>query len=146
MILQPVTFRGRISRCLAHGAGCMLIIGMIGLSAAHATAPPPDENSGGGSRISDEAVYQIDPASVPARPRPILELGNPFLGSGDIAAGIELPGGAVWQPSLLLFGTLRTAVQTFDDGDDVQSEWASRLDLFANLLQRLQLQRRRRSR
>jgi hypothetical protein len=67
------------------------------------------------------------------RPRPWLEVGAPFLGTGPLGEGFELPGGAMWQPSLVVFGTYRGAVQTFDDGDERYSEWANRLDLFANL-------------
>ncbi len=86
------------------------------------------------SRISDEVVpYQ--PQLVPKRPQPI-ELGPPFLGTGKIKAGYEMPGGAVWQPQLLVWGTARTAVQAFDpegDGDTRVSDWSNRLDVFGEL-------------
>jgi hypothetical protein len=85
-----------------------------------------------GSRLTAERI-PLDPAAVPERPRPILELGNPFLGSGTLEKGIELPTGAVWQPSLLVFGTLRTAYQSFDDEAGRNSELVGRLDLFGNL-------------
>lgn len=62
-----------------------------------------------------------------------MELGEPFLGRGEISPVFELPTGAVWQPSLLLFGTLRSAIQTFDNGDGSIDEWANRADLFAQL-------------
>lgn len=57
---------------------------------------------------------------------------NPFLGLGAITPGFESPTGAVWQPSLIIFGEYRSAVQTFNNGDDEITEWANRLDLFAN--------------
>ena len=85
------------------------------------------------SRISDESVSLIDPDDFPRRPRPLLELGNPFLGSGTLRPGFRLPGGAVWQPSLLAFGTYRVALQGFNDGGTTVSELSHRLDLFANL-------------
>ncbi len=85
------------------------------------------------SRLSDEPSPPFDADSIPTRPKPLLELGNPFLGAGELDPGFEMPGGAVWQPSLLIFGTYRTALQTFDDGERSFSEWANRLDLFANL-------------
>ncbi len=85
-----------------------------------------------GSRLTAERI-PLDPDSVPQRPRPLLELGNPFLGSGTLKKGFELPTGAVWQPSLLVFGTLRTAYQSFDNEAGRYSELASRLDLFGNL-------------
>lgn len=91
------------------------------------------------SYVTGEA-YPYDVESVPqVRPRPLFELGDPFQGQGFLNDGIELPGGAVWNPSLLVFGTFRTAVQAFDDGVrrpngfDYRSEWANRLDLFVNL-------------
>ena len=85
------------------------------------------------SALSDEPVrLQVD--SMPERPRPILEVGDTFLGSGNISPGINLATGAVWQPSFQAWGTFRTAVQSFDDGEnDRISEWANRLDLFGQL-------------
>ena len=84
------------------------------------------------SRLSDELIpLQIE--GFPERPPYLLELGNPYLGTGRIKRGIQLPTGAVWQPSLIAFGNLRTAVQTFDDDGRRVTEIATRLDLFANL-------------
>lgn len=93
------------------------------------------------SRLSDEPIpLQLD--KVPDRPRLLLELGDTFLGTGALGPEITLPTGAVWRPSLWVFGTLRTAVQTFDNdipvdgtasGASQRSEWANRLDLFGNL-------------
>ena len=96
-----------------------------------------DENGNKTSRISDESAPILDESVVPDRPWR-LELGSPFLGTGTIKPGYELPGGAVLQPSLLIFGSFRTAVQTFKNplgpgGDQAFSEWANRLDIFANL-------------
>ena len=48
--------------------------------------------------------------------QPLVELGEPFLGTGTLKPGFRLPTGAVWQPALLLFGTFRTAVQSSDGG------------------------------
>jgi len=103
----------------------------------HADGQDPGPDSGhdsghGASRLTDEHIpLQVE--SVPQRPKFLLELGNPYLGTGRIKPGFELPTGAVWQPSLILFGTLRTALQTFTDGPDERTEWANRLDLFGNL-------------
>ncbi len=110
------------------------------LVCAVAAAVSPADAAGGSetedghrtSRISDESAPRIDPDTMPSRPKPILELGNPFLGTGNIEPGFELPTGAMWQPSLMVFGTYRTAIQTFDDGEDGRAEWTQRLDLFAN--------------
>lgn len=85
-----------------------------------------------GSRLSDIPIpLQVE--DVPDRPSLLLELGEPFLGAGPLGPEIELPTGAVWRPSLWVFGTHRMAVQTVDDGATRVSEWAHRLDVFANL-------------
>ncbi len=84
------------------------------------------------SELSDDYVpLQLE--GFPKRPRYLLELGNPYLGTGRIHPGFKLPTGAVWQPSLVLFGALRAALQTFDAGPVRFTELATRLDLFANL-------------
>ncbi len=85
-----------------------------------------------GSRLSDVPLpLQVE--DVPHRPSLLVELGEPFLGTGPFGPEIELPTGAVWRPSLWVFGTHRMAVQTAGDGATRVSEWAHRLDLFANL-------------
>ncbi|MCH7674528.1 hypothetical protein IH879_06210 [candidate division KSB1 bacterium] len=85
-----------------------------------------------GSRLTDEYIpLQLE--GFPERPRPILEIGQNFLGTGTLAQGIKLPTGAVWQPYFMLFGTLRSGLQSFNDGEDQFSEWANRFDLFGNL-------------
>ena len=111
-----------------------------GPDGAHA-APPggghddPAGTSGvghAGSGLSDEHLpLQLD--AVPDRPKPLLELGPPFLGAGEIGPGFTLPGGAVWRPAFLLFGALRSGLSTFGDGTVRSSEWANRIDLFGNL-------------
>lgn len=84
------------------------------------------------SRLTDEAIpLRFD--DFPQRPRPILEIGENFLGTGTLNQGFRLPTGAVWQPYFIVFGTARSALQSFDNGDDQVSEWANRLDLFGNL-------------
>ncbi len=84
------------------------------------------------SELPDDYIpLQLD--THPKRPRPLLEIGPPLLGSGRIGRGFTLPGGAVWRPSFLLFGTLRSAINTFDDGFTRSTEWANRIDLVGNL-------------
>ena len=121
----------------AHGfaVACALSLCAGAIAAPDDRSPPEEETvitESSPSRLSDEPLpLLVD--EVPERPSPLLELGAPFLGTGAIGPGMELPTGAVWQPSLLLFGTLRSALQTFDDGETTVSEWANRLDLFGNL-------------
>ncbi len=84
------------------------------------------------SRLSDVPLpLQVE--DVPERPSLLLELGEPFLGPGPLGPEVALPTGAVWRPALWVFGTHRMAVQTVDDGATRMSEWAHRLDVFANL-------------
>ncbi|MDJ0841584.1 MAG: hypothetical protein QNK37_34065 [Acidobacteriota bacterium] len=89
---------------------------------------------GEGSNLPDDKG-PVKTDEVPKRPKPILELGEPFLGTGTLSPGFTLPTGAVWQPQLLVFGSLRTAVQSNDLGGENSriDEWANRMDLFTNL-------------
>jgi hypothetical protein len=84
------------------------------------------------SRLSDKCKVL---AVIPKRPHALIELGEPFLGTGTLHKGIKLPGGAVWQPALLAFGTIRTAVQggRFNPGSVDVGEAVGRVDLFGNL-------------
>ena len=91
--------------------------------------------AGGHWELSSEPTKYLADEDLPPRAKPLLELGPRFLATGNIEKGFILPTGAVWTPSLWVYGTLRSAYQTFDtpgDNDEVQ-EWANRLDLFANL-------------
>lgn len=72
-------------------------------------------------------------AILPERPAPLLEINEPFLAPAPLSKGWELPTGAVWRPSLWVFGQYQTALQHFDNGEIEQTEWANRLDLFFNL-------------
>lgn len=57
-----------------------------------------------------------------------------FLSPGPIDPGIESPSGATWRPSFFVFGTYRSALQSFEaPGGQRTNEWANRLDLFGNL-------------
>lgn len=85
------------------------------------------------SALSDKPI-PLKLEGFPERPKPIIEIGqNPFLGVGPIAPGITLPTGAVWQPVFIVFGTGRTALQTFDNGTGQVTDWANRLDIYGNL-------------
>jgi hypothetical protein len=90
------------------------------------------DTHGESSRLSDQCLPL---AELPDRPKPLLELGEPFLGTGTLHKGIRLPGGAVWQPALLAFGTIRTAGQggRREPGPVDLGEAVARFDLFGNL-------------
>jgi hypothetical protein len=88
-----------------------------------------------GSELSDEPLpLQVD--KVPERPQPLEPIGPPFLGTGVIGPGFELPTGAWWQPQLLIWGEIRMGVHTFNplgDSDTQRSQFANRVDVFAEL-------------
>lgn len=57
-----------------------------------------------------------------------------FLSSGPIDPGKVMESGATWRPSFMLFGSARTALQSYEAaGGERVNEWANRLDLFGNL-------------
>jgi len=90
------------------------------------------------SLIEDGPGGMMPVEQMPTRPRPPIELGEPFLGTGTLWKGFTLPSGAVWQPQFLAFGEFRSAVQTRRipngaGGTTRFTEWANRLDLFGNL-------------
>ena len=93
----------------------------------------------GRSYFSDEKIpfLYANKEDDPGRTAPFfgLELGDKFLGNGNLAPGFTIPTGAVWQPRLWIYGNSRTAIQSYDLGGNQKrvSEWATRLDLFANL-------------
>lgn len=85
-------------------------------------------------QFSEEHIQLLPPSDTGSRPPLMMEAGDLFLGTGNLYEGFETPWGAVWQPQLWVFGTLRTALYTFDNGvASPPAEWASRLDLYANL-------------
>ncbi len=115
----------------------LLVVLLIGLapiaSAQHGEDGHEDDGYGDSdSRFSDEPIPLAD---VPDRPRPLIEIGPKFLGTGNINQGFTLPTGAVWTPAFMAFGTLRTATQGADSGvtDTQFGESVARFDLFGNL-------------
>ena len=87
--------------------------------------------------LKEEYVPFKTLGDIPLRPGLILELGDPFLDTGQLDAGFEVPLiGAVSQPRLWSYFIYRTALQTFDNGApgrDRDTEWANRIDIYANL-------------
>ena len=119
--------------CLAVGVAALcLAVPIAGAQEA------PDETGQPAGTHELKTTFSDEPApmrigDVPDRPRPILELGDPFLGTGPIGKGFTIPTGALWQPALLVFGQHRSAIQSFNNGSETFTEWVNRLDLFANL-------------
>ena len=87
--------------------------------------------------LKDEVVKFKSVGDIPFRPALFLELGDPFLDTGQLDAGFEVPIlGAIWQPRLWSYFINRTTVQTFDNGAPGRlrdTEIANRMDLYANL-------------
>jgi hypothetical protein len=93
----------------------------------------PDSESPSSSRFSDQPAPLLL-KGFPKRPPPLIEWGDRFLGSGNLQRGFNLPTGANWTPNFWVFGDYRTAIQTFEPGDNTRiTEWANRLDLYGNL-------------
>ena len=83
-------------------------------------------------RLSDiPTPLQIE--ADPPRPMMLFRLGESFQHTGQLQDGIAIPTGAVWHPALWVYGTYRTAMQTFDGSNGSVSEWANRFDLFSHL-------------
>jgi hypothetical protein len=100
---------------------------------AAATIPCAADETADASRFSDQpAPLRLD--DFPARPAPLIEIGDKFLSTGNLQKGYTLPTGAVWSPDLWVYGNYRTAMQSYYNGATPRtSEWANRLDLFGNL-------------
>lgn len=107
----------------------------VALCMATAIALPGAALAASESRLSDKPQPYLSDEDLPARTPPILEIGDLFLGRGNLSPGFKLPTGAVWQPRFWVYGTGRTSLQTFDTGRNGEqiTEWANRLDLFGNL-------------
>ncbi len=123
------------SRWLGRMAGALALVLLLMSGSTQAWAQQEEqegEEEHSESRFSDEPIPLAD---IPKRPPPLLELGEPFLGTGTLSQGIKLPTGAVWQPAFLAFGTFRSAAQGIDNGVAATQfiEAASRFDLFGNL-------------
>ena len=86
------------------------------------------------SRFSDEVFPYLTDDELPQRTPPILELGDAFLGVGNLKPGFVIPTGAVWQPRFWVYGTARSSLHSYDRGSGgTVTEWSNRLDLFGNL-------------
>ena len=107
---------------------CFFTLVFCGLGDVAVTQAASELKTEPGKYLSDE--------SLPPRTVPLLEVGPSFLGTGNIPKGFTLATGAVWTPSLWVYGNFRSGLQSYDDGGDLgvtTNEWANRLDLFANL-------------
>jgi hypothetical protein len=114
---------------------CRRGLGLAGLFFVAALQSASADGTNDTARFSDQPA-PLALQGFPQRPPPLLELGDKFLGTGNLQRGITLPTGEVISPNFWVFGTLRSAVQTFDNGGSGNArttEWANRLDIYGNL-------------
>ena len=124
----------------------ILAIGLCSAVPAHATEYEEEHWYDSfwplGERVHVEALKEeyvpfktVD--EFPARPKLMIEWGDPFLDTGKLNEGFTVPIiGAVWQPRFWAYGIYRSALQSFDNGAPgtrLESEWGNRFDIFANL-------------
>ncbi|WP_028301236.1 hypothetical protein [Oceanospirillum beijerinckii] len=84
--------------------------------------------------LSDQPKPMLPESAIGPRNGPLIEWGDPFLGTGRLHDPLVLPTGAVWSPSLWIFGSYRAALQTVDhEARESHVEAVHRLDLTANL-------------
>ncbi len=118
----------RQDACPTRGGSALAVTAVCIL----ALATPASSFATEDNRFSDQpAPLQLE--DFPERPRPLIELGDRFLGSGNLQKGFKIPTGAVWHPSFWVYGNARSAVQTYDNGTTRTTEWANDLNLFGNL-------------
>lgn len=140
MTVRVDAVRGGTGRHLAAAAsGLALALALTAGAAQAADADMAEEKVVGTPaadpyRLSDKPVPMITEEALGGRTAPILEIGDPFLSTGRLSEPLVLPTGAVWNPSLWVYGTLRSAVSVQDDqASDTRAELSTRLDLIANL-------------
>jgi hypothetical protein len=97
-----------------------------------------------------DEILESQVRPFPKRPKTLHIFGDEFLNHGNLQEGFRIPTGAIWQPSLFVYGTLRTAWQyeetgnrlppntnvagpPIDRGEAKVEELVTRLDLFFNL-------------
>lgn len=86
------------------------------------------------SKLSEQPVPMLTEEEAPPPTPPIFERGEKFLAPGNLSPGIELSTGAIWQPSLWVFGDFRSSIGHYANGlDESRQFWANRLDIFFNL-------------
>ena len=118
--------RGRIGALFAAAIAAALLLPLA--PAAMAQEDEEAGHGGGGffskfyplgqrrpvSRLSDEYIPFRSVAEIPPRLKLLFELGNPFLEIGNLTPGFNMPGGAVWQPRLWVFGSTPWEICAFN--------------------------------
>lgn len=112
-------------RCFSLREGLLSALLLLSTGASWAASQSLSLNAHPTPYLSDR--------DLPERAAPY-EIRDPMLGPGPIREGKETSTGAIWNNQLWIFGTFRSAIQSFRTGPagDI-TEWTSRFDLFANL-------------
>ncbi|MDF1739383.1 MAG: hypothetical protein P1U86_09505 [Verrucomicrobiales bacterium] len=85
-------------------------------------------------RLEQIAERPLDDVDMEIPERKTLFGNDRFLSPGPIDKGVTVPSGATWRPSFMLFGDLRTGIQSYESaGGGRINEWANRLDIYGNL-------------
>ena len=119
----------RPSRSMILGAMALFVLSLPpGISSAQQAA---DESP---NRLSDQPIPLIDANLIQPNP-PLIQFGPGMLTTGELSSGFTIPTGAIWRPSLWIFGTFRSGINSVEasPGGERIVELANRLDLFANL-------------
>lgn len=125
----------KMKKELTVKAVCALSLLAVSATAGASSAVADDEKyKKSKAYLTDKYIPMIKEEVVGERGAPIFELGDDFLGTGRLQEPWVLPTGAVWNPSLWIFGGYRSAVQAVGNrtrGDYVEA--VNRLDIIANL-------------
>ncbi|MEM7249283.1 MAG: hypothetical protein AAF533_28480 [Acidobacteriota bacterium] len=117
-----------MGRLRPHRLGSLVLVSLLLVTASVASAGSVDD-----LHLSLETEPRPPQVQrLRQRPKPLIEWGERFNAPGRLSKGLKLPGGAVWRPQLLVFGTLRSALQSLEGPVEI-SEWITRLDLHAQL-------------
>jgi hypothetical protein len=111
--------------------GTVLLIALV-MPPGEALAQQAGDDSP--SRLSDQPIPLIDEDQIRPNP-PLIQFGPGLLTTGEMETGFTLPTGAIWRPSLWIYGSFRSGINSVDPapGGGRILELANRLDLFANL-------------
>lgn len=92
--------------------------------------------------VKNKALYEKSrlsavPLAYPAQPvtrlKPLIEFGDDFLGNGPITPGVKTPFEQMLQPTFLLYGSFRNAMQSVDREGKEITQWSTRLDLHGDV-------------
>lgn len=85
-------------------------------------------------RLDKIAERPLDDVDMELPERKTLFGSDRFLSPGPIDPGVTMASGATWRPSFMLFGDLRTGIQSYEAaGGGRINEWANRLNIYGNL-------------